>query len=359
MKRALVLSTLTFVSVALGCGGGATGKAVQPKDPTAKSALNEPTSTIKECKPAPGTPLVVDLKSNERSDFELAMKDGVAVVSYNCKELRLLKSCTMQGVEYTFTSVTLKEDVVQLATKDDIMANIPISGAKLSASLESGSTLELALITVGKKHYKKPIFQEELTGECDGATHVVRGAYIGAFAMGTGTVGQASAVADMFGAGAGGSSVSKRKATTKDGDLVACRGQKKDDDAPPDACQAITRLDLSPIRPGAPTKKVAGGNGGANTPPPSEPGVDIPPPAEEPAPPPTDVTASSKVASAKPGKKKPKTAGKKPSAPTQPSLHAASASAAPPMAQAESAEVEETPSCPEGFAWNGIICKKQ
>jgi uncharacterized protein len=43
--------------------------------------------------------------------------------------------------------------------------------------------------------------QQDLRGNCDGATHFVRGATVGAFAMRSGVMGRARSVAELFGAG--------------------------------------------------------------------------------------------------------------------------------------------------------------
>lgn len=336
----VILTTLT--SSLVSCGGHTPSDKLRPKDATAAGALKEGDgSTVKACAPAPGEPLVIDLRSSDRSDFELAMQDGVAVVSYNCKELKLLKSCNLHGA-YTFAAVSRKEDVVQMQSRDEVEANIPITGTKLSAALKSGSTIDLALITVGKRRTRtRGVYLDDLQGDCDGATHIIRGAYVGAFAMGTGTVGQASAVADMFGVGgASGKSGSDRKTTAKDGDLVACRQSAPDSATPPAECAAITRLDLVPLRkrpPSTPSEDVGG---------------DAPPP------PPDLSVSSSSSASTKPGKK--------PHSPTKPSTkkphlgsHAESAAAAAAPAASAEDEADTTPSCPEGFAWNGVICKKK
>jgi uncharacterized protein len=358
------LLAAALVGVVGGCGGGNTGDKVRPKDPSAKNALDED-KHVKECTPAPGEPLVIDLRSSDRSDFEVAMQDGVAVVSYNCKDLKLLKSCNLHSGVYTYAVVNRKEDIVQMESRDEVEANMPISGAKLSAALKSGSTIDLALITVGKrKTVTKGVYLDDLQGECDGATHVIRGAYIGAFAMGTGTQGHASAVADMFGIGASGKSTADKKQTRTDGDLIACRKAAPDATSPPQECGAITRLDLVPLKKRPPGSK----------PPPRE-QPDEPPVADAdsmPAPP-GDLSASSsssstsKSAGKKPSSSKPsKTAGKKPG--VKPSSASNSAAPPPPMPNSSSAsagaateadEAPETPQCAPGLSWNGVICKKK
>jgi hypothetical protein len=321
-------STLLF---AVSCGGAA-GKAIQPTDPSAHEAMKEP-STLQACAPAPGQPLVVDMKSSDRSDLELAMREGLVVVAYNCKELKLLRACSVHG-NYAFASVSRKEDVVQLESKDEVQANMPVSGVKLGASLKAGSTLDLALITVGKRRASTRIVnRDELEGDCKEATHIVRGAYIGAFAMGTGTLGHAKAVAELFGAGGGGESKADRKTATKDGDIGACRTSSSGAAAPPEDCQAILRLDLAPLKEhreqdveGAPADaSQAASHAGA--PPPragAAAGAHVPNLHPAPPPPPRGGTASA-------------------------------AAASPPATATE----DETPTCAPGLKWNGSKCKAQ
>src|SRR6188768_2481695 len=49
----------------------------------------------------PSTPLIVDWKPEQRADLEEAVHDGVAVVAFDDKGLRLLKRCHVEG-EYGF-----------------------------------------------------------------------------------------------------------------------------------------------------------------------------------------------------------------------------------------------------------------
>ena len=82
------------------------------------------------------------------------MKQGVAVVAYDCHALRLLKSCSIDG-SYGFMGMTRKEQVVRLENADEIHANLPLTAgalvAKLGGDLTRGSTLDVALIIVGKR----------------------------------------------------------------------------------------------------------------------------------------------------------------------------------------------------------------
>ena len=98
-------------------------------------------------------PLVVDLAPEARGDLEVALKQGVAVVSYDCKHLRLLSDCQVSG-SYGYFGMTTKERVVQLQSDEELRANLPLTGtalaSQLGAELERGARLDVALVMVGK-----------------------------------------------------------------------------------------------------------------------------------------------------------------------------------------------------------------
>ena len=244
-----MLTHCSFVVALLGlsaCSVGGVGEAVRPDAPAAAAAIDgKPIKCV--AGELPATPLIVDWKSNHRTDLEVAMKSGVAVVAYDCGRLELLAGCRVEG-GYSFAGVARKEETVQLVNNDEIAANIPLSKATLGAELVRGSSIDLALVMVGKKGTTvAAASRPQLTGSCAGATHFVRGAFVGAFAVATGTAGKVRAVADIFGAGVSASSTSDRNTNTKDGDLEACRASSADAAAPPGECQSAIRLELVPI----------------------------------------------------------------------------------------------------------------
>jgi TPR repeat protein len=240
--RALSFALLTTI----GCGAGTAAEVVRPKETTAASALGQA-----ECADvASGAePLVVDWKPEQRGDLEVAMKDGVAVVSYSCKGIKLLADCKLDG-KYGYIGMTRKEQVLQLTSSDELQANLPLTGSQLSAGLERGSSLDVAMIMVGKRRttWARPN-AGDLTGECAGATHYVRGATVGAFALASGTHANVRASAQIFAAGTQGASASAKDIKNRDGDPAACEKASPDADAPPPQCGAPVRLVLAPIAP--------------------------------------------------------------------------------------------------------------
>lgn len=243
-KRTTALATCLL----LGCGPGALGEAVAPKATTAAEALGDEELAL-TCRGIPeyGAPLIVDWSAQQRLDLEYRMNQGVAVVAYTCERFEVLDRCMVTG-GYRFAGVSRKEDVVKLASRDELGVNLPFSGASLAASLERGSTIDLGLVLIGKKATTvQAVARPMLVGDCEGATHFVQAATVGAFAMDRGTVGKTRAAAEVFNASASGASDHESQTQSRDGDLQACRKASPDAEAPPGQCQAALRLDLVPI----------------------------------------------------------------------------------------------------------------
>ncbi len=247
--------TLTAAWLVVGCGGGHQSLAshIRPRETTAAQALGEPAEDDDACHDVSrgGRPLVVDLKPEQRGDLEVSMSQGIAIVGYNCDGLTLLPDCSAEG-SYGFKGVVLKQQVIRLADADEIKTNLPLSGASLAATLEAelarGNTLDLATALVGNvTSTRMRLSRSELAGMCTGATHFVRAANVGAFAMQTGTEAEVATAAQVFGVGAGAGSQSSKMTRVEDGRLEECEQADPDSEAPPGNCQALIRLRLLPI----------------------------------------------------------------------------------------------------------------
>ncbi|MGE0327516.1 MAG: tetratricopeptide repeat protein [Polyangiaceae bacterium] len=240
--RALSLCALTAA-----CGGATPGQAVKPSAYTAHQALDEQKldcSTVSEY----ARPLAVDLPPEERTVLEANMRAGVALVHYDCKQLKVLPDCTVKG-SYGYVGVTSKQEVVALRDRNELAVNLPLTGLQLAGQLKSelaaGASLDLAMMMVGMRRTDTPsIASAGLDSGCRDATHFVRGVFVGAFAMSTSERGQAKAAAQIFGAGAAASSESSHLAKHRDGDPRACGRAKLTDNSPPDQCSAVLRLEL-------------------------------------------------------------------------------------------------------------------
>jgi TPR repeat protein len=199
-----------------------------------------------------GEPYIVDWPADRRGKLEAALAGKIVVVAYDCNKLRVLDDCKVDGA-YSFVGYTEKEQVLRLENADEVRANLPLAGtmlsARIGADLERGSTLDIALALVGTKRTAKiDVFKSELRGDCEGATHYVRGATIGAFAMKVGTRAKTSSVVDLFGMGASGQSSSAQTAESRDGTLDACRATSPSAEKPVAQCGGLVRLELKSIR---------------------------------------------------------------------------------------------------------------
>lgn len=248
-KLSFVLVGALGALVSAACGTGAAGKAVKPDAPKVTSVLKSI-----DCR-APGEegePLVVDWPTEQRGDLETAMKGGIAVVAYDCKTVKVLSDCQGEG-KYNFTGITMQEEVIRMEDADEIaltLSNGAALGAKLSAELERGTTLDVAFAMVGKRRTSSPtLAKADLRGgsKCNEATHFVRGANVGAFAMKTGSKGSVSTAAEILGQGVRAASSSSQINETSAGQIADCKTADPDGPSPPKQCGSPIRVLLLSI----------------------------------------------------------------------------------------------------------------
>ncbi|HVJ93409.1 MAG TPA: hypothetical protein VM580_26590, partial [Labilithrix sp.] len=125
-----------------GCGPGAVAGAVRADAPTAAEATGRISAKPVE---GPAEPLIVDWKGEQRADLEEVIHDGVAIIGWNDKGLRLLKRCRLKG-EYGYLPIQTKKDVVRLESAEDVTANLPLGGVgivgKIGGDFGRGTTLD-------------------------------------------------------------------------------------------------------------------------------------------------------------------------------------------------------------------------
>ena len=231
-----------MIAALAACSGPAS--AVRPADPTFARTVGE------QCGPgdAAPRPLVVDWRPESRADLEVAMRRGVAVVAYDCHELRLLPDCTIDG-RYGFVGVTAKHEQLALDNSDEIRANLPAGVLAASGSIDRGAALDVQLWIAGKQ--MASVLDADpslLRGHCEGATHFVRAVTTGAFTLETHT--SAKLAAQAAGGGAGGSAEgsSDKQVHEQDGDPNACASVTPATTTPPAGCTTPLRLELVAMR---------------------------------------------------------------------------------------------------------------
>ncbi|RYE92608.1 MAG: sel1 repeat family protein [Myxococcales bacterium] len=263
--RLFTAGAVSLLGPALAACGSSAGEAVRPTTPSAVTAMQADTADAAvTCRPRSyAEPLVVDLSATTRVDFEAAMDGGVALVNYDCKAVRLLKDCRLAG-DYRFAGVSRKEEVIHLDNHDEIQANLPVSAqVKVGGGVERAAALDIAYVLVGKRTTPALVSRGVLEGsQCEEATHYIRSATVGAFAVQTSTRGRVAAAAEVFGASTSGESRSARQNARKDGNPQACEQSRPGSDAPPAECRSAIRFELVPVSDKAPVARAGKGDRG-------------------------------------------------------------------------------------------------
>lgn len=240
----LAFAFLVFATALTGCRRDRSGNLPTANDASGRTACADGDAQASE-------PLVIDMQPERRADLEVAMRTGIAVVRWDCTQLAVLPRCTIGG-GYAYQGTSPKEQVVRMTDGDAVRATLPMTGPRLASQLsgafQRGTSLDLALVMVGKRTADlTAITTDDLRGSCEGATHVVHAATLGAFAMTTGARSESRTAAEIFGAGVEVRSEDSKLVATKDGKLSACSISRNDARLPPATCDAVLRVELIPI----------------------------------------------------------------------------------------------------------------
>jgi hypothetical protein len=247
----ILLSSLLIVT-GLGAAACASKAGVmRPKEQSAGEATGE-----KVCDPkrvaGDTEPFSVDWSDANRASLESAMSRGVAVVKYSCEGVEVLKGCSITG-EYAYRGISKKTKVVQMKDMSEVSANLgPVSlPVAVQGEMKQGRGLDLAYALVGNESTTvQTVTRDMLKGRCDGATHFVYEAALGAFAMDTNASGEARGAAQVFGQGGVSTGASSAKSTrVTDGDVSACDKAKDEGREKVNGCKAVVRVTLFAIAP--------------------------------------------------------------------------------------------------------------
>lgn len=250
LKHPSLLPSLVLLA-ALGATSCGAAEAIRKEAPTAAEANGEKC----DAKADTTNVYVVDLPPDKRSDVELALgTDGLAVVSFDCTGMKILKTCKAAG-SYEYRGTSPKERVLTLESGDAIRAALPLGGAGIAASFEAeastGTKFDLGLVLVGQSIGSASSFSvAELNGNCAGATHVITAGKMGAFAMGTSSKAEMKTAVEVFGAGVGASSGSSKLAKNRDGSIDACSAAQNGAEEPPKNCDALLAVELTRVSKG-------------------------------------------------------------------------------------------------------------
>lgn len=192
-------------------------------------------------------PLVIEWPAAERAALEARASRGLVAVRYSGCEMEVLNTCSAKG-QYEYLGLTQKTEGVRITNTDQLYAKLPIGAAGLEGKLERAGQLNVDMTIVGRRDATESSFNErDLEGRCDEATHVVTGLTVGSFSFYTGKSAEVGAGATVGNVGGGVSSTTDQQVLKTDGDVAACVSSTTTDEAPPEGCGALLRVEVVPI----------------------------------------------------------------------------------------------------------------
>jgi hypothetical protein len=195
-------------------------------------------------------PLIIEWPATDRASLEGRLRQGqVIVVRYEGCGVEVMRECKVPATGYDYIGITRKNDRISIRTTDELYANMPLTAVSLEAKLAKAGELNVAMALVGNFEAQRSRFEwSELQGRCDGATHVIAAAQVGAFKFYTGAGAEIGLGVEVEGAaGVGGRSTASREILNEDGDADACETSAPSDEGPPPECHALLRLELTAL----------------------------------------------------------------------------------------------------------------
>jgi hypothetical protein len=195
-------------------------------------------------------PLIVEWPATDRASLEGRLRRGkVIVVRYEGCAVEVMRECAAPETGYDYIGITRKNDRITIRTTDELYVNMPMTAVALEGKLAKAGELQVAMALVGNYEAQRSRFDvSELTGRCDGATHVIAAAQVGAFEFYTGAAAEVGAGVEVENvAGAGARSTASREVLNEDGDAQACETSSPSDAGPPPECGALLRLELTAL----------------------------------------------------------------------------------------------------------------
>ena len=194
-------------------------------------------------------PLIVEWPAADRGSLEMRLRRGVAVVRYEGCRMEVLRRCSVPQASYRYGGFTRKSEQVRMRDADELYANLPVGAAKLEAKLATADALAVEMTMVGMYEADRDSVRlDELEGHCEGATHIIAGVQVGAYAFFAERAAKVGAAAGLAkGPAIGGGSRAERETLTSDGEPDRCAVASASDAAPPEGCGALLRLEVVPL----------------------------------------------------------------------------------------------------------------
>jgi len=195
-------------------------------------------------------PLIIEWPATERASLEGRLRRGqLIVVRYEGCTVEVMRDCVAPDTGYDYIGITRKNDRIAIRSSDELYANMPLTAVKLEAKLAKAGELNVAMALVGNFEAQRSRFDmSELVGRCNGATHVIAAAQIGAFQFFAGAAAEIGLGVEVESvAGVGGRSTASREILNEDGNAASCELSAPSDTEPPAECHALLRLELSAL----------------------------------------------------------------------------------------------------------------
>jgi hypothetical protein len=193
-------------------------------------------------------PFVVTWDATAQAELAAHAQQSLAVVKMTGCSLELLPACKVPG-EYRFRKTSGNQQSLEIESRDELYAKLPLSVAQLNASVGKDQSLRLSYFVRGIHYATAPtLYRSQLGAGCEGATHFVLNYAAGAFELDVARGAQQSGGAEVLGAGAGAQSENMRRAMYRGGSVASCSSGVE--------CDAPVRLRLLPVIDGEPAAEV-------------------------------------------------------------------------------------------------------
>lgn len=203
-------------------------------------------------------PLVVEWAAADRASLEARLGRGLVAVRAAGCQIEVKRYCEVRGA-YQYLGLTRKNDRVKIRNADELYAQLPLGAAHLEAKLARKGELDVEIALVGMLTAASRPRRDQLSGDCQDATHVITGVQVGAFQFYAGGAGEIRAGGGFQQVGAGASSEAEREMLSADGQPASCDASTTKDARPPEGCGALIRIELTPIEAAAVAAAQAGG----------------------------------------------------------------------------------------------------
>jgi hypothetical protein len=193
-------------------------------------------------------PFVISWDATDRSMFESTAASHLVFVKYEGCNMTVLDECSLDSGSYGEVQWSPGNlETIDIRDQNQLMNLLPLAASMLGARVSSGESFHMEYYIAGSKTADtQAVAASDIAGRpgCDGATHLVQGFDLGAFALGSAKNLDMGAGGSKFGFQVEASASKSQSAERKGGDLSACNA---DDPEGSKQCQSTIRLTLAKL----------------------------------------------------------------------------------------------------------------